>query len=225
MEDKIYHGSKTEGLKELKPRESTQLGSYLYGTTNPLVALYFTHRIGSLKMTFGISSKNGKNQFYIVERVPGALANFKKPSSLYVLDGKDFDYFNKDSFGREEVRTDKVQSVVEEIKIKDTLEELKKYVDSGELNIYTYDQKPSFIPEDDIDMLKVGFRLYLMGGKNEDRLKKLLTLYPQFEQEVNVLLENMMGLSIEESNKYLEIFCQENRQLNSEESKVSAKVH
>ena len=216
MEGKVYHGSRIPDLKELSPKESTQVGSYLYATTNPLVALYFTHSKDSLHLYFGTKMVDEKKMFYIVERIPGTLENYRKPSSLYVLDGKDFDYFKKDSFGNNEVRTDKKQTIAKEIKIEDTLEELKKYEERGQLKIHTYDNKPDFVPNDDSDMLRRGFRLYLMGGKKEDRLQYFLSIYPQFKDELQTVLNNTEDLSIEDSHKYINSLYDKDGYLNRE---------
>lgn len=94
--DVLYHGS-TESLDVINSNESTQKGSYVYATDNPVHALFFSIFRNSSIARAHIDEyidENGNYQvkYHIDERVQGALNEIitNKNVTIHVCNGKQF---------------------------------------------------------------------------------------------------------------------------------------
>ena len=94
--DVLYHGSSNE-LETIKANESTQKGSYVYATDNPIHALFFSiFRNSSIARAhiYEYIDENGnyKVKYIIDERVQGALNNIisDREINIYVCNGEQF---------------------------------------------------------------------------------------------------------------------------------------
>lgn len=92
----LYHGS-IKNVDILNPNESTQQGSYVYATDNPIHALFFSIFKNSSEVRSHIKEyidKNGeyKVKYEIDERISGALnkALDSQDVNIYVCDGSQF---------------------------------------------------------------------------------------------------------------------------------------
>jgi len=94
--DKLYHGSPAN-FDVIKARESTQAGSHVYATDNPIHALFFAIFRNSSEIRGHINERIDENGNYLVnyeidERIEGAIDKIisDREIILYVCDGKDF---------------------------------------------------------------------------------------------------------------------------------------
>ncbi|MDD4036499.1 MAG: hypothetical protein PHS45_04180 [Bacilli bacterium] len=138
MDQKLYHGSKTAELKELKPFESTQKGSYVYATPYEEVAVIFGFSPGSLLLGIGMEkTENGKNIFTICERKANVLKQCAKiPISVYEVDPVKFEQFTEHNWANIEVRASGSQSIIKETVIEDVSLKLKELEQLGKIKRY-----------------------------------------------------------------------------------------
>ena len=177
----VYHGSKTHGLTELEPRPSTH-GTYVYATDDKSVAIIMSKRCGD-DATYSLS-RNEKGGYDLVERIPGAFDKmFSNDFSLYTLDASTFK--NIDTGFNEVVSTEPVK-VEKEEQYPRLIDAIDKLVDAGLVDIYYYPYRPSYIPNDDMDLVQKIRETYikkLHKQYNEREIARWIFLHPNLETE------------------------------------------
>lgn len=167
----IFHGSSVSNLKEIEARESTQKGSYVYGTPNLLYAAIFS-AIQQTNKPFPLKFGWRDGEIYIVERFPHQLESISNvSSSIYILNRDNFHPFDDHSESESiEVRAEGNQKVIDELKVSNVLEFIKK----NGVKLYSYDQREKFgIPRDDKYMVQGVLKTYLWKVEDESEEGKV----------------------------------------------------
>lgn len=182
--DVLYHGS-PESLDVINSNESTQKGSYVYATDNPVHALFFSIFRNSSIARAHIDEyidENGdyKVKYHIDERVQGALNEIisNKNVTIHVCNGKQFfkpqgeayigrEWISKD--GQSIIPTDKIQ-----VNVKHFFESLER---QGLVEYDIYDKSKDW--KTVIDMLgqNYPFGLGTDRGKN---IQEFDSMYDEF---------------------------------------------
>lgn len=182
--DVLYHGS-PESLDVINSNESTQKGSYVYATDNPIHALFFSiFRNSSIARAhineYIDENGNYKVKYHIDERVQGALNEIisNKNVTIHVCNGEQFfkpqgaayinrEWISKD--GQSIVPTDKIQ-----VNIKHFFKSLEK---QGLVEYSKYDKSKDW--KTVIDMLgqNYPFGLGTDRGKN---IQEFDSMYDEF---------------------------------------------
>ena len=148
--DIVYHASNQAGLKALIPCKSTHRQSWVYATTDiAFSAIFLYDGAGDLCCSSGLS--NGGP--YIYERWRGAFydAYSGKQGAIYELSGKTFQ--RSSLLVPVEVISEVAVPVLREIVIVDAMSYLIDLQDEGKIQIFLHDQRPSWIPDDDQDLV------------------------------------------------------------------------
>lgn len=182
--DVLYHGS-PESLDVINSNESTQKGSYVYATDNPIHALFFSiFRNSSIARAhineYIDENGNYKVKYHIDERVQGALNEIisNKNVTIHVCNGEQFfkpqgaAYINREwvsKDGQSIVPTDKIQ-----VNIKHFFKSLEK---QGLVEYSKYDKSKDW--KTVIDMLgqNYPFGLGTDRGKN---IQEFDSMYDEF---------------------------------------------
>ena len=167
----IFHGSPVSNLKEIEARESTQKGSYVYGTPNLLYAAIFS-AIQQTNKPFPLKFGWRDGEIYIVERFPHQLESISNvSSSIYILNRGNFHPFDDHSESESiEVRAEGNQKVIDELKVSNVLEFIKK----NGVKLYSYDEREKFgIPRDDKYMVQGVLKTYLWKIEDESEEGRL----------------------------------------------------
>lgn len=182
--DVLYHGS-PNSLEIIKPNESTQKGSYVYATDNPIHALFFAIFRNSSIVRAHIDEyidEHGNYQvkYQIDERIEGALDEIitDKYITIHVCDGKQFFRPQGEAYiGREWISKDG-QSIVPidriQINVKHFFESLEK---QGLVEYDRYDQSKDW--KTVIDMLGQNYPFGLGTDKGHD-IEKFDLMYDEF---------------------------------------------
>ncbi len=146
----VYHSSKVQGLKIIKPRISTHRNCWVYAMEKPEYCSVFLSEHGNLINQIGF--RNGIP--YIAERFEGSLEySYKdKIGSIYTLDGTDFKA-GMTSF-KYEVICDHACEVISEEKIENCLEKILRLELEGKIEIYRYPNLPQGLPPDKSDLIE-----------------------------------------------------------------------
>lgn len=214
MNEKLYHGSRFQGLKELAPFQSTQPGQYVYATPSEEIAAVFSIRPtgGSLTMDISIVKENNRDVLCICERKEGIFDSYKFPASIYEVDPTNFEYFEVNNWGKNELRALGTQKIIKEHRYENMYLKLQELEQEGKLVIIHYPNKTSHMANDDSDLVKKAFKLYQIGNKNFERLKQFKELYPQFTTIVDNLYEQSKNLPDEELMNFIEnIYNEQNK--------------
>lgn len=213
----IYHGSTIPDLKVIKARESTQKGTYVYGTPNMITAAIFA-----------IAQKTGKpyspklklepGHQSIAERFENQFASLENMKiSIYIMDEKNFKPFEDETSGHSagndiELRAEDSQKVKGEIKIDNVLEFLK----NNGVTFYEYkDREKIGIPKTDKYFVQGALNTYLWkieGRTNEDLIRGEIYLnqfkenFPQYNELVDSLKNMILLLSEEKSKEFVKKF-------------------
>ncbi len=150
--EKVYHASRVQGLKLIKPRRSTHGRPWVYATKDPVLAACFLgNRGGDFTCAVGRDPESGKP--FICERFKGAfeLRYRGVKGSIYVLSGKDFR--EGETGWDEEVVSPKPVVPLDEIRVSDAAAYLLELEKEGKLLIMRYPRKIAGIPEDDEDLV------------------------------------------------------------------------
>jgi hypothetical protein len=156
-EVEVFKGSVTTGLQSMEPVVSGYGTPYVYATASKAVALYFlasrSTRASSFTLALGTSPDN---QLHICERKKDAFFNTEKPitGSVYVFAGNNFSH--KDGMWELEVVSEQIEVPIREERVDDVRQELLDMADNGALSIYLWPNRPSCIPDDDSDLIKMG---------------------------------------------------------------------
>ena len=102
---------------------------------------------------------------------------FNVSGSLYTLSGENF-ISGKTSWSAEVV-SEFDEDVLHEEHINNVFEKLKELNDKGELKLYLYPNRPTFIPKDNSDLIPKVIRWWKRGLNIEPFFK----LYPELEEQ------------------------------------------
>jgi hypothetical protein len=148
----VYHASRKQGLRRIKPRRSTHGKAWVYATVDPVLAACFLgNRGGDFTCAVCRDPETGKP--FICKRFGGAFElRYRGVSgSIYVLPG---DTFRRGETGwEEEVVSPEAVVPLREIRVEDAAEYLLSLERQGELLIVRYPEKIAGIPEDDEDLV------------------------------------------------------------------------
>jgi hypothetical protein len=183
----VYHGSKVPNLLELSPNISMHGKSLLYATEYKQIALAYLGKFDSLTISQINHKKDGIfTGVSMVERRKNILRETYENVTgfLYILDDANF---KKDMTEWDlEVVSDKVEKVLDCIKIDNVLKELEN---TPNLRLYYYPDRPDYIPTDDSDMVTASIESYEIS-KNIDIVKRYFRFFPHLETAIrNKFLE------------------------------------
>ena len=148
----VYHASRKQGLRMIRPRRSTH-GRWVYATKDPVVAACFLGNLGGdFTCTIGRDPLTGKP--FICERLQGAfeLRYRGMKGSVYTLPGEPFR--EGETPWEEEVVSPEPVAPVHEIEVEDAADYLLRLERAGKLLIVRYPKKIAGIPEDDEDLVR-----------------------------------------------------------------------
>lgn len=159
----LYHGSTIGGLKTLNPHKSTHDFKYVYATPYIGIAVAYMAKFTD----FDISTGTINGVPYIAERYKDALKSlFKKKGYIYTVDPTNF--VSSDLVAQNSGFKLRSFEVVSKTPVKVvSIEEVShpyNYIMSipkSELVVYTYPNKPNFIPKDDSDLIEKANNLYM----------------------------------------------------------------
>lgn len=203
MEGYVYHGSPNGDIKEFEPRQSTQKGKYVYATKDFVVAGIFGFKMSSLERSIGFSNK--ENIYKVIERFDKYFQKNDRPVYIYKLDGKDFDFFEDNSWGEHEVRCAKCVKPLEVIKFESGFEMLKQFEREGKIKLFLYPDKPCYLPNDDFDMFRSVAKIYAYNpSRNGLIFNKLSMLHPEFSSVCEKLKAKMDKMDDKDKMSYAE---------------------
>ena len=182
----VYHGSKVHNLKRLDPHESTH-GKYVYATPNKVIAILMSKCCGS-DLTYTLNG-DGNGHFDLIERIPGALDKmYANDASIYTLDKSPFKDIHT---GFNEVVSSESVNVEFEEYIPNLYEKLNELEASGFIHIYYYPDRPSYIPDDDHDLVDKLKRYVFEGHKIFDtyNYSRWIFAHPNLESEIRSIAE------------------------------------
>lgn len=193
----IYHGSSKQGLKLIAPRLSSHGKKWVYATSDIAIASVFIRKylLGDIATMMGVTPHT-----YVCERFEGALKLLYQgvKGSIYTLPGEFFR--QKEETYELEVVSDQAVIPFNEVKIEDNLEFLRQLEQKSKLKIYRYPSRPTFVPEDDEDLvMKAVFWSKRPGGVALQAIEKF---HPHLITRVNSILEND-DILIEKSIEWL----------------------
>jgi hypothetical protein len=146
----VYHGSSIHNLKQLKPSTSTHGVSWVYATPLLPVAASFMVEASDFDLAFTLDDKG---KFCIVERYKKAFDLYKDHSgSIYTLSSTGF--ISHQTSWELEVINPKEVAVIEELRVDDIIEFLKRLEQEGQVKLYYYPDRPSQIPTNDSDLIE-----------------------------------------------------------------------
>ncbi len=182
----VYHGSIHQGLKIIKRNKSTHGKPWVYATLSKAISTIFISHKGSDLYYYLSGDGTENNPVILVERKENMFKNiFNVSGSLYTLNGKNF-ISGKTSWSAEVV-SEFDENVLHEEHIDNVFEKLKELNDNGELKLYLYPNRPSFLPKDNSDLVSKVIR-WKNRGINIDQFFKL---YPELkDQFLNMIKEN-----------------------------------
>lgn len=148
----VYHASPLGGLMKIEPRVSTHGESYVYAAKSRALALVFSQKHDDY--LFYIGYDNETDELCLTERIPGALEEvFRgKRGFLYALDAAHF-VSGKTPWAPELV-SESAEPVIGCEEIDDCLAALLSCEARGELTVYRYPSRPSYVPQDDGDLVE-----------------------------------------------------------------------
>lgn len=146
----VYHSSKKQGLKVLKPSVSTHEKRWVYATKDiPTSALFIGDNWDFICQ---IGASNDKP--YVYEQFKGALdvAYKNQSGSIYKLDGRNF-HSGKTGWSTELI-SEHPEKVLEEVVIDDVLVFLLQLEADGKLVIFRFPNKPEGAPQKKEDIVR-----------------------------------------------------------------------
>lgn len=182
----VYHGSIHQGLKIIKRNKSTHGKSWVYATLSKAISTIFISHKGSDLYYYLGGDGTENNPVILVERKENMFKNiFNVSGSLYTLNGKNF--ISGKTGWSAEVVSESDETVLHEEHIDNVFEKLKELNANGELKLYLYPNRPSFLPKDNSDLIPKVIR----WGKRGINIETFFTLYPELkEQYLKQLNEN-----------------------------------
>ena len=174
----VYHGSTYQGLKKIKKNKSTHGEAWVYGTLSKAISTIFISNRGSDLYYYLSGDGTENNPVILVERKENMFKDiFNVSGSLYTLSGENF-ISGKTSWSAEVV-SEFDEDVLHEEHINNVFEKLKELNDKGELKLYLYPNRPTFIPKDNSDLIPKVIRWWKRGLNIEPFFK----LYPELEEQ------------------------------------------
>lgn len=174
----VYHGSKHPGLKKIKRNKSTHGNAWVYATLSKAISTIFISNTGSDLYYYLSGDGTENNQVILVERKKNMFKNiFNVSGSLYTLSGKNF--ISGKTGWSAEVVSEFDEDVICEEYIDNVLDKLKELNDKGELKLYLYPNRPSFIPKDNSDLIPKVIRWQKRGIN----IEKFFKLYPELKEQ------------------------------------------
>lgn len=169
----VYHGSHTPNLKVIKPHKSTHMQDFVYGCYSKAVATIFLSPRHS-DLYYFLKGNGINSKIILVERKQGMFKDiFNVSGSIYTLSNTDF--LENMTGWSAEVVSRKEKEVIKEEKIINVYEELLKLNDIGEIKLYLYPNRPSYVPLDNSDLIpKV-----INWSKKGFNIVKFFELYPE----------------------------------------------
>ena len=199
----VYHGSKVEGLKVLEPHKSTH-GFYVYATVSKEIAIIMSKRCGD-DATYSLTT-GSDGKLDLVERIPNAFSKmFSNSFSLYLLDDKSFKDIHT---GFNEVVSEVSVPVIKEEHYESLMDAIIKLEEDGLINIYYYPNRPSYIPDDDSDLIDKIRNVYIkkLNKKYTDReIARWIFLHPNLESEFRSIAFEL-NIDIPSYERICEIF-------------------
>ncbi|MGI5845630.1 MAG: hypothetical protein ACOX7D_00365 [Alphaproteobacteria bacterium] len=169
----VYHGSEISGLKKLNPQQTVR-GVYLFAAKDKIVsAIFLTNKNNnSGDLTYWKSRNPETGKIAIVERYKNAFKYLYEgvSGSIYVLSSEGF--LEGKTGWDEEVVSEISQTPIEEIRIKNIYDYLKKLENDGLLEVYEYPNRPKCVPKNDNDLIWHAIR------RGPKRVKRLIELHP-----------------------------------------------
>lgn len=182
----VYHGSIHQGLKIIKRNKSTHGKPWVYATLSKAISTIFISHKGSDLYYYLSGDGTENNPVILVERKENMFKNiFNVSGSLYTLNGKNF--ISGKTGWSAEVISESDENVLHEEHIDNVFEKLKELNNNGELKLYLYPNRPSFLPKDNSDLVPKVIR-WKNRGINIDQFFKL---YPELKKQyLNMIQEN-----------------------------------
>ena len=181
MEDKIkyvYHGSSQQGLKIIKKNKSTHDKPWVYATLSKAISTIFISNKGSDLYYYLNGDGAENNPVILVERKENMFKDiFNISGSIYTLNGKNF--ISGKTGWPAEVVSEFDEDIIHEENIDNVFEKLKELNDKGELQLYLYPNRSTFIPKDNSDLIpKV-----ISWEKRGINIDQFFKLYPELKEQ------------------------------------------
>ena len=151
--EEVYHASRRQGLRVIKPRRSTHGKRWVYATKDPVLAACFLGNLGG-DFTCAVGRDPVSGKPFICERFQGAFELRYRGvlGSIYVLPGGTFR--EGETGWDEEVVSPEPVVPIREIRVDDAAKYLLALERQGKLLIVRYPKKIAGIPEDDEDLVR-----------------------------------------------------------------------
>ena len=174
----VYHGSIHQGLKIIKRNKSTHDKPWVYATLSKAISTIFISHKGSDLYYYLSGDGKENNPVILVERKENMFKNiFNVSGSLYTLNGKNF--ISGKTGWSAEVVSESDENVLHEEHIDNVFEKLKELNDKGELKLYLYPNRPSFLPKDNSDLIPK-----VIKWKNRRiNIDQFFKLYPELKKQ------------------------------------------
>ena len=181
MEEKIkyvYHGSTHTGLKKIKKNKSTHGKYWVYATLSKAISIIFISNKGN-DLYYYLSGDGTKNNpVILVERKENMFKDiFNVSGVLYTLNSKNF--MSGKTGWSAEVVSEFDEQVIHEEYINNVFEKIKELSAKGELKLYLYPDRPSFIPKDNSDLIPKVIR----WKKRGINIELFLEIYPELKEK------------------------------------------
>lgn len=181
MKDKltyVYHGSSQQGLKTIKTNKSTHGNNWVYATLCKAISIIFISKKGN-DLYYHLSGDGTKNNpIILVERKKGMFEEiFNTSGSLYTLNGKNF--IKNQTTWSAEVVSKYNENVLYEEHINNVFKKLKELNKNGDIKLYLYPDRPSYIPDDNSDLIPKVIKWEKKGINIEHFFK----IYPELKEK------------------------------------------
>ena len=174
----VYHGSVHRGLKTIKKNKTAHGTLWVYATLSKAISTIFISNKGSDLYYYLSGDGTENNPVILVERKENMFQDiFNVSGSLYTLNGKNF--ISGETGWSAEVVSEFDEDVIHEEYVNNVFEKLKEFNDKGELKLYLYPQRPSFIPKDNSDLIPKVIRWQKRGINIESFFK----IYPELKEK------------------------------------------
>jgi len=169
----MYHGSPISEIEVFMPRMSTHGKSLVYAAKSMDSVILYCAKWNDFQVTCGSDD-------VIVERYQGALDELykNKKGYIYILDGSAFKF---DEHCNDFVSNEPVK-VIECVTINNLYD-----VVMAKYNVFKYPNKPSWVPDDDSDIISHAIKIVEMCG-DKGVFEYVKTKFPHLEVELKEYL-------------------------------------